>query len=311
MGRRHRLGFTLVELLVVIAIIGILVALLLPAIQAAREAARRSQCSNNLKQIGLGLQNYHDTYRVYPSGGFSQRPGVAWTVCVLPFLEQQTLYNQFDLNYTFTEAVNANAVLTVVPSYFCPSGVAATLISGDATNDKYNGTVAPTLHYMAVHGPKGTNTLVPGNPAYPVDAACPAGHGGCANSGIMFRDSRTRMADVVDGTTNTFLIGELSWKNANNWRVWTRGWCAAGAAPPVVAGANNAATSAGRNVVYAINVQPYTANNFNDASFGSNHPGGTHFLLADASVRFVSDAVNMAVYMAAASRDQQDQAPLP
>ena len=92
-------GFTLVELLVVIAIIGILVALLLPAIQAAREAARRTQCTNNLKQINLGLNNYHDTFRIFPPGAWNyanRGNGLAWTVFILPFLEQQTVYEEFE-----------------------------------------------------------------------------------------------------------------------------------------------------------------------------------------------------------------------
>jgi len=160
--RRHLLrpAFTLVELLVVIAIIGILVALLLPAIQAAREAARRTQCVNQLKQIGLGLQNHGDIYKAFPKGSYSSTTGpngLAWTVKILPFIEEQNLYAKFDLTKGY-DAADGVAPATdrhvanrsvKVDTYFCPSGV--------VLND--TGTTY-TAHYYANMGPGG---LTPGS----------------------------------------------------------------------------------------------------------------------------------------------------
>ena len=131
MRRFHssRTGFTLVELLVVIAIIGILIALLLPAVQAAREAARRSQCTNNLKQIGLALQNYHDTFKTFPpvsifgqAGPYPQRAyHHTWCTAILPFMEQQPLYDSVDLRLPAWGASKQAIVGTVVPAFLCPS----------------------------------------------------------------------------------------------------------------------------------------------------------------------------------------------
>ena len=127
MGAQRRIGFTLVELLVVIAIIGILIALLLPAVQAAREAARRMQCSNNLKQIGLALHNYHSAFDSLPqgSGGVTYKPEykvmATWGAAILPFLEQQALFDLFNFNVDMRHADNTQAVTTPVPTYMCPS----------------------------------------------------------------------------------------------------------------------------------------------------------------------------------------------
>ena len=139
-GRRRR-GFTLVELLVVIAIIGILIALLLPAVQAAREAARRMQCSNNLKQIGLALHNYHTTNKAFPPGAFWVCPeGELWRgsilIRLLPYIEQQPLYDQFDFTVPTDGQTEANTgtllVANIVPPYVCPSDTNEGLFNGRA-----------------------------------------------------------------------------------------------------------------------------------------------------------------------------------
>jgi len=124
---KHRIGFTLVELLVVIAIIGILVGLLLPAVQAAREAARRIQCTNNLKQWSLGMQNYHDTYKTFPYGVDATARRVTWFPLVLPFIEQDALYDAFDFEST-TWFGGQSPSTTDVETAHCPSAVGPTKI---------------------------------------------------------------------------------------------------------------------------------------------------------------------------------------
>ena len=123
-SRKSLRAFTLVELLVVIAIIAILIALLLPAVQAAREAARRMQCGNNLKQIGVAMHNYHDAHGALPYGASeiqNNKPGGSWGAFILPYLEQQPAYEQFDFTIPMLHANNAEAVKTVVPVYLCPT----------------------------------------------------------------------------------------------------------------------------------------------------------------------------------------------
>lgn len=290
---RHR-AFTLVELLVVIAIIGILIALLLPAVQAAREAARRAQCSNNMKQHALGLHNYHDTFKTLPPGGISNENNgnqLGWTVLILPFIEQGPLHDQFDFNansYTVARVVGVNQVT----AYACPS---ATVTESEYADDNYNGVRNFTTHYCGVHGPKGTNPQT--GTAYSVQNGSGwSGHGGYAMSGAMPGANRSTLGgpcsfrDIRDGTANTFLVGELSWDEANCYRTWIRG----------ISGSTAASS---KNVTYGINVQPYTTANFNDVSFGSDHPGGCQFSMVDGSVRFVSETVDFGVYQSTASRD--------
>ncbi len=301
-----RRAFTLVELLVVITIIGILIALLLPAVQAAREAARGAQCRNNMKQLALGLHNYLDKVTAFPPAGFSGKPGFSWSVYVLPSLEQESLYERFDCKYWYSESPNYSPTTTMVGAYYCPSGTVT--VSG-STWDYYSSKYLPAMHYAAVHGPKGTNPQT--GAAYPVyTVPVPSGQsaqGNCATSGILYIDSATKMADITDGTSTTFLLGELSWKDSAAYRVWTRGW----ASGTFIGTATFSSASPGRNVAYGINLVPFTGANFNDVSFGSQHPRGTHFAMADGAVRFVQETIDMTVYRAIASRNQDEAKQLP
>jgi prepilin-type N-terminal cleavage/methylation domain-containing protein len=294
MSRHPRVrGFTLIELLVVIAIIAVLIALLLPAVQQAREAARRTQCKNNMKQLGLALHNYHDTSLVFPVGGFWQGAnvgtGMSWHVAILPYIDQAPMYNQFNFNATiYTDANNLAITLKSPPGFYCPSGKLE-----KSTNESSGGTPCNSTHYYGIMGPKGTNpkTTLP----YNVDTINQTGHGGFALQGLMPRNACHRMADVTDGTSNTLAIGEISWIGAGSYRTWLRG-------------CDGAACGSTKNVLNTLNSTPYSSGNFNDVSFGSQHVGGAHFLNADGSVIFLSQNIDMGVYRSLASIDGGDPA---
>ena len=216
---RSSRGFTLVELLVVIAIIGILVALLLPAVQAAREAARRMQCSNNCKQLGLAMHNYHDTYKALPMAWWlnvTPRPfnGKSWGTAILPFIEQQPLYDQYNHNVLAADQLspgNVTVIQTPLAGFVCPS-------APGGTNRAYNFNAAPAglpftaqklapSDYCATTGVLGTfaNVAYSGSPG--------GGRGGAMQvignvPGIANATQNGRLDDITDGLSNTFLIGE-------------------------------------------------------------------------------------------------------
>jgi prepilin-type N-terminal cleavage/methylation domain-containing protein/prepilin-type processing-associated H-X9-DG protein len=152
---RRIAGFTLVELLVVIAVIGILLALLLPAVQAAREAARRVSCSNNLHQIGVGIHAYNDSYREFPPGAIEMRSltslsrfkarQIAWSALILPYVEQKSLYQSLDLSKPFDNAANTQGAAQVVPLYLCPSVPRNTFLVQNRGACDYGGIMGQTL----------------------------------------------------------------------------------------------------------------------------------------------------------------------
>src|SRR5262245_57678053 len=209
----YRRAFTLVELLVVIAIIGVLVALLLPAVQSAREAARRMRCQNSMKQIGLASHNFHDINGEMPRA-FNGDTGLSWHVYILPFIEQQALYSQMDTTTVTNTHTSANRLdphgLTIVPAYHCTSCPfkrqlmnPPNHINGPGDLIPANtGTPAAVPHYYGVNGPRGAG--------YPTGTAThegvPAG-----TSGMFQRDPAIRLAMVTDGTSNTMMVAEMYW----------------------------------------------------------------------------------------------------
>ncbi|MFG0262059.1 MAG: DUF1559 domain-containing protein [Novipirellula sp. JB048] len=284
---------TLVELLVVIAIIGVLVGLLLPAVQYARAAARRAQCLSQMKQIGLGLHNYHDSHRAFPIGGMSANQ-LSWHVGILPYIEQADLYSQFDFSegVYLAEGKNDPHGLHRVAFFLCPDSASEKSIS---SSDSVNGEFTYTNHYYGSMGPKG---LSPSGGEYRIDRRSP-GYGDFGLQGLFGRDVHRRFANVTDGTTNSIAVGELSWADANVYRTWVRGANLHPSGSPMT-GAKNIANPI--NVTYYNEEGPAT-NNFNDVSFGSQHAGGTHLLMVDGSVRFTSETVDNIVYKSAASID--------
>lgn len=307
-------GFTLIELLVVIAIIAILIALLLPAVQQAREAARRSDCRNRLKQIGLALHNYHETHRVFPPGtvmgssfpqsgwcnfpdsGTTLRNGPPWTVLILPFLDESNRYNRFNFEEAFTgfanhaptgthphgSATNHAEFLRSNPRFQCPSDINS---QPGANNSSYFG--------------------VNGGATGPSTGRCyTSTDRWFFTNGILHTDSRVRMRDITDGSTNVFMVAETKYQLRPGSRTPADahyGWAssnsshqAPGEIPGVEVGArwqinyldeDGSKTDTGYSNRGAMN-----------GAFGSFHEGGCHVTMADGSVHFLSENMDLTTY---------------
>jgi len=257
----HRRGFTLVELLVVIAIIGVLVALLLPAVQAAREAARRSSCNNNLKQIGLGLHNYHDINLSLPAG-FHNNHGWGWAASLLPFVEQENLYEAIPIT-TSMNLGNATILANTrrqVDSYLCPSD------SQPDINDKapVNSGATQDIGLSNYIGNMGTKSN-----AQTSDLG----------NGIFWAKSYVKFRDITDGTSNTFLVGERDYFNHRG-SIW------AGTSTSATGASNKHYIQSSTETVHGL------INGTHINSFGSLHPGGAQFVFCDASVHFISETID-------------------
>ena len=308
-------GFTLIELLVVIAIIAILIALLLPAVQQAREAARRSTCKNNLKQIGLALHNYHDTHRTFPPGWVSQLEAEidnqgqwAWGAFILPFMDQAGLYNaiQIDSGLSLAAALSnasvRDALLKPQPAFRCPSDDGKDMADNRKIGDNAATPVlrdTPRSNYVAAN-----NSMNMG--LDDDDNSSPNTDGARAN-GCFYRNSRTRMKDIVDGTSNTILVGErasellrstgtvapcnaativgIRYEDAS---MAALAWFNGSGQSFVMFGADIAINGDGR----VRNASNYDTNNHCGRGINSFHEGGCHVLLGDGSVRFISENVD-------------------
>jgi prepilin-type N-terminal cleavage/methylation domain-containing protein len=261
-GVRRAAGFTLIELLVVIAIIAVLVSLLLPAVQQAREAARRTQCKNNLMQIGIALHNYEMAYTRLPPGSVNATGPVqnlpsgyhmSWIVQILPFMDQMPLYRAIDSRSGVYDPVNATVRATVLVSMRCPtdSGSRRTIPNSAIAVTNYAGVFAGS--------------------AVPVDTS---------NNGLLFLNSGMRFQDMGDGPTNTLMIGEKVTDNDLGWMSGTR------ATLRNTGVALNAELKSGYSSGYTGPADTETG------GFSSFHVGGAQFLLADGSVRFISENIN-------------------
>jgi len=286
-------GFTLIELLVVIAIIGVLLGLLLPAVQAARAAARRTQCSNHLKQLALALQEYHAEQEAFPPAAklhdSENGTGISWYVLVLPHIEQNALFREINPQPNGGAASWA-ARRVVVDMLVCP-----------AVPQQDNSTSTVKLSsYAAIAGAGRNSERIDLE-----DVDC----GDVDTDGVMYPGSRTTFRMILDGTSNTLVIGERQYAYWD----WMSGATRVGDPPTSIC------MDAAKNVRYPVNADPWQFGFFvgdtrapagapktmllNDTQFGSEHAGGAQFAFADGSVRMLSETIDFTVYQDLATKD--------
>jgi prepilin-type N-terminal cleavage/methylation domain-containing protein/prepilin-type processing-associated H-X9-DG protein len=329
-------GFTLIELLVVIAIIAVLIALLLPAVQAAREAARRAQCTNNLKQIGVALHNYISAVGVFPPGYVSAvdptildacnqdtensasvdlGTGWAWGSMILPYMEQSALYNSINFNLSVAFHHNDTCSLTSLSVHICPSDPGPSVIPvfadppDPANPGTYNAShIVDTLargNYVGMYGlgeicsQSGARDSANNNGAGPLGV----------HAGIFYRNSRTSIAEIIDGTSMTIAVGERS--HNLSYVTWVArsidGWL--GKTSPIEGGTdlfNPSPEECWTQILGPCGLEDglRTINNpeAHVEDYWSRHPGGANFLFADGSVHFLKSTINPIPWRALATR---------
>jgi len=321
-------GFTLIELLVVIAIIAVLIALLLPAVQQAREAARRSQCKNNLKQIGLAIHNYHDTHRCFPLGSYGgsstgEAPSLVpnWRLHIFPGLEQTALYNRMDFTsatrtFSGSSSASNSAILSghVIPVYVCPSSPLppnGTVVAG--SNTTHNTYKIQVPMYVGVAGASiGTAAQFPAGTV----VGFVNGYGIYTNNGMLQWNAITRMRDATDGTSNTLMVAEQSGMvgTSDIRSGYYGGYIGADFPDPIgstVLTAPGIGSTVWSNGIssfrFQINVKSASTGCSGayhpNTAWNSFHVGGIHVLLSDGSVRFLSENSAMDTIRSLASRN--------
>ncbi|MCC7085066.1 MAG: DUF1559 domain-containing protein [Pirellulales bacterium] len=321
-------GFTLVELLVVIAIIGILIALLLPAVQAAREAARRSQCTNNLKQIGLALQNYHSARKEFPYGGSGDTgyrwfdgysTGASlynWRASILPYMEESAIYESMKQDMGSlpafvppgTSPVNSlqsgwlagfralRAHKTMAPTHACPSDTMTTQLAKTGQSWVFTNTITSAMsNYYGSSGPSAIGIYC--GLCDPSGVPCPCyqkqdGHGAGKQEGSVgmfsLRARGTKLREVLDGTSKTIMVGEE--------KLVADGGAVAGADLAVRAWLDPYSLT---STMWGINTSDTDLliwGGYYGQGFGSYHAGGANFLFADGSVHFLGELINLNVF---------------
>jgi len=304
-ARRH--GLTLVELLAVIAIVAVLVAFLMPAVQSARELARRTQCANNLKQLSLAVLGFESSNGHLPAGAVTTLPldpvnncalqtGVQnvssrapWTVLILPFLEESARYNRFQLDRPFFGFWTDNGAAQSTPNdaaqkercdrYVCPS-----------SRRSNAWTAAAAINYYACQGggptPKCTGDS-PGRAFF--------------YNGLFFNNSTIRIASIRDGASNVIMLGETDYAPSPSWSgLWGGSWASSFRTAGTVAGSSCGGHSCSIPIGVCGTMNPINQPNIGDLSFtttfGSSHPGGCSIALADGSIHFFSETIDLAAY---------------
>ena len=324
---RTRRGFTLIELLVVIAIIAVLIALLVPAVQKVREAAARAQCQNNLKQLGLGLHGFHDTFKHFPIGEWNDdNTDIGWGTWLLPYVEQNALWNQINNNlakvpnngggrngYNMDGPPNGwsgrtngfqTQASTVLNVFLCPS---------DILPNQYNNGYAKS-NYCANIGQAPNNISGTHSSGF----GCGGGYNDSTQTGVLFYSNNndtaftTKMTSITDGTSNTIGLGEATTNN------WAQASNLGEGCMPIWAGGNPNGRGCGDvwgmgstfrcvDTNFPINFgyrngSPGWGTDRSILCFSSQHTGGANFAMMDGSVRFLSDAVSPTAYQAAGTR---------
>lgn len=293
---RRVCGFTLVELLVVIAIIGILVGLLLPAVQSAREAARRMSCSNNVKQIALALHNYESAHKKFPFGWNTH--GTLWSAMILPYIEQNNLYSTLEFdesrNWATNDTPNELAGGVLLSGFRCPSMPIEEHIESNSGIPQ-----RVPVSYRAVGGSEVTSDdtstrPIPDTKSFEM----------LNLNGMFYACSATTFGTIPDGTSNTFAIGESMTdpgfvKDGQGMDHWIIG--SPQADPCRCTGSNNGTefSEAAGSTYMQMNLRihdPAAHGRLMELAFGSYHTGGAYFGMADGSVQFVSDSINLETY---------------
>ena len=282
-------GFTLVELLVVIAIIGILVALLLPAVQAAREAARRIQCSNNLHQMGIAMQSYHSAHRRFPAG-IVHPNRTFWSGSLLPFLEQSNMFNGLDFSQAWDRPGTGNglACTTILSVYRCPSSTAPERSSVQGIGGRVPST------YLGVAS--GIATRESG--ANPDHIGLPR------RDGLFYVNSFNRMASILDGSSNSLAIGEALFRpdvigldlNRRSYQIVDHWYIGSDGVRQDYRGMQEVSESIGSTGVPLNSVYRDIHIDAKELCFSSRHQGGCLFVFADGHVTFVSDSIDSVTY---------------
>ncbi len=287
-ARPRRPGFTLIELLVVIAIISVLIALLLPAVQSAREAARRAQCCNNLMQLGIALQNYESSHETLPPGVVGDKGpvldqpkgyGHGWLTQLLPHMELKNIYNHFNLNVGLYEVENSTTRTSLVKGFLCPSDSGA---NRGATN-------FPLTNYVGCHN----------GAEAPIDAN---------NNGVLFLNSAVGYEDIHDGSSQTIFAGEKlndglgqGWASGTRASLRNTGSAINRQSTPNTVLTGQIVVPAAKGDVSTPADDPATRGQF-VGGFSSRHPGGANFLFGDGSVRFLKNTISPSILILLGSR---------
>jgi prepilin-type N-terminal cleavage/methylation domain-containing protein/prepilin-type processing-associated H-X9-DG protein len=340
--RGSRLGFTLIELLVVIAIIGALVGMLLPAVQQAREAARRAQCVNHLKQLGLALHNYESTLGVFPpayvgdpnatgtlfgvpvpDGNKNGPPGFAWGTLILPYLEQAPLHSAFNMGIPCWASANGTAALTKLSVFLCPSVTGGDnafalrrYTNDDAGKPNDGGEFVPRIlfgrsHYVTNAGINQPWGRTPSHAHdFDLPEPIPGGPGPHLIDGPFYRNARTRVASITDGLSNTIFLGEKSSILCDSTWVGVVPFACTPQRPRWPSDPNSGGNLVGAHSGPDVRDHPNVIIHAPNHPFGhtdemyAEHPGGCNVLLGDGSVRFIRESIYPWTWVALSTRNR-------